>query len=70
MRVGVCLKYLKRGGEQKQGKGKLGQGMGVLKGSWSPLTNYYALSFHTVFQVFKVVKNLLDSYTASFSSQF
>ena len=29
-------------------------------GGWNPLTNY-ALSFHTVFQVFKVLRNLLDS---------
>ena len=73
----ACLKYLKRGWNTKEGRankdfkkgGKLGQGVGALKGGgggggggggWNPLTNY-ALSFHTAFQVFKVLKNLLDS---------
>ena len=44
-----CLKYLKRGWNNKEGranndfkkKGKLGQGVGALKkGDWSPITNY------------------------------
>ena len=48
---------------------KLGQGVGAyLKrrgGGWNPLTNY-TLSFHTVFQVFKVLKKLLDCYSYIF----
>ena len=52
--------------EKKRGEGnkdfkkgsKLGQGVGALKGgAYNPLTNY-ALSFHTIFQVFKVLKSL------------
>ena len=42
-------------------RGKLDQWVSALKGGgWNPRTNY-ALSFHTVFQVFKVLKNVLDS---------
>ena len=67
----VYLKYLKREWNRKKGRGnkdlkkgggKLGQVVGALKGGWNPLTNY-ALSFHIVFQVFKVLKSLLDSYS-------
>ena len=40
----------------------MGQRVGALKrnGGWSSLTNY-ALKFYTVFQVLKLLKNLLDS---------
>ena len=64
--------------EQKKGEGKqrfkkrggkLGQVVGALKGGWNPLTNY-ALSFHIVFQVFKVLKSLLDSYSYIFVTNF
>ena len=64
--------------EKKRGEGnkdfkkgsKLGQGVGALKGgAYNPLTNY-ALSFHTVFQVFKVLRNLLDSYSCIFVKNF
>ena len=48
---GNCLKYLKRGGNRKEGKGKkyfqkgggkLSQGVGTLKrvGEWNPFMNY------------------------------
>ena len=47
---GDCLKYLKRGWNRKEGKGKkdfkkggkLDQGLGALKGGWAgtPLMNY------------------------------
>ena len=77
----VCLKYLKSGWNRKEergnkdfkkgGGGKLDQGMGALKGGgdWNPLMNY-ALNFHTVFQVFKVLKNLLDSLQLRFRHKF
>ena len=74
---GVCVKSL-GGGTEKSGGGakisgrrnKLSQVVAALKAGegWNSLTNY-ALSFHTVFQVFKVLKNLLDSATVTFSSQ-
>ena len=63
MRVEGVSKIPSKGVEQKREEGKqrfkkrgeLGQGVGALKeGGWKPLTNY-ALSFHTVFQVFKVL---------------
>ena len=68
MRLRVCLKYFKRVGTEKRGggtkilkSGQTGLRGGCLKwGDWNPLMNN-ALSFHTVFQVFKVLKNLLDS---------
>ena len=58
MMVGVRLKYLKKGWNRKDGtgnkdleRGELGQGVGTLKGGLkNPLTNYYPLCFHTVFQ--------------------
>ena len=59
MRVGICLKYLKREWNRKKGgetmilKGGTGSKGGCLKmeEGCNPLTNYYAFSFHTVFQV-------------------
>ena len=56
MRVGDCVKYLKRAGREKRGGetkilkrgGKLVQGVGALKrkgrGDWNPLTNYEFIS--------------------------
>ena len=76
MRVRVSLKTLKGGGTEKKGGetkilkwggGQTGSRGGCLKrGGWIPLMNYYTLSFHTEFQVFKVFKNLLDSYSYIF----
>ena len=57
-------KILKRG--SKLGKGWVPQKRG---GGWNPITNY-VLSFHTVFQAFKVLKNLLDSYNLIFVTNF
>ena len=67
----VCLKYLKRGWNRKEGRGNkdLKKGTNWVKGGWNLLTNY-ALSFYTVFQVFKVLKNLLDSYSYIFITKF
>ena len=50
--------------------GKLGQGMGALRVGWNPRMNYYPLSFQTVFHVFKVLKNLLDSYSYILATNF
>ena len=77
MRLRVCLKYFKRVGTEKRGggtkilkSGQTGLRGGCLKwGDWNPLMNN-ALSFHTVFQVFKVLKNLLDSYSYIFITDF
>ena len=77
MRLRVCLKYFKRvGTEKRRGgtkilkSGQTGLRDGCLKwGDWNPLMNN-ALSFHTVFQVFKVLKNLLDSYSYIFITYF
>ena len=54
----------KRGGETKI----LKRGANWIK-EGDLLTNY-ALSFYTVFQVFKVLKNLLDSYSYIFITNF
>ena len=52
---------------KKGGGGKLGQGMGALKerGTGTPLR-----TIPTVFQVFKVLKNLLDSLRLRFRHKF
>ena len=47
----------------------MGKGGGTLKGELEPPYNY-ALSFYTVFQVFKALKNLLDSYSYIFITNF
>ena len=73
----VCLKYIKRGWNRKEERGnkdfKKGgtSSRGVcLKEGWNPHTNYYPVSFHTVLQVFKVLKNLLDSCSYIFITNF
>ena len=56
----------------KRGRGKTGSRGGCLKRvgrCWNPLMNY-ALNFHTVFQVSKVLKNLLDSLQLHFRHKF
>ena len=43
---------------------------GCLKRGWNPRMKYYPLSCQTAFQVFKVLKNLLDSYNYIFATNF
>ena len=47
VRVGDCLKYLKRGWNRKEGWGwgKLGLGVGALKTGLNPLPNYDNILF-------------------------